>query len=83
MFFFNFRYEQESKVQFVVDAVYAFALALHNLYEDLCKDYNQSGVCPAMTQFDGSDFYKRYLLNVSFIGKYEQLLLKAFRNQVV
>ncbi|XP_056645279.1 metabotropic glutamate receptor isoform X2 [Diorhabda sublineata] len=59
-------YEQESKVQFVVDAVYAFALALHNLYEDLCKDYNQTGVCPAMTQYDGGDFYKKYLLNVSF-----------------
>ncbi|XP_044256877.1 metabotropic glutamate receptor [Tribolium madens] len=59
-------YEQESKVQFVVDAVYAFALALHNLYRDLCKDYRKSGVCPAMTQYDGGDFYKKYLLNVSF-----------------
>ncbi|CAH0562056.1 unnamed protein product [Brassicogethes aeneus] len=59
-------YEQESKVQFVVDAVYAFALALHNLYEDVCKDYKMGGVCPAMTQYDGGDFYKNYLLNVSF-----------------
>ncbi|XP_050497370.1 metabotropic glutamate receptor-like [Diabrotica virgifera virgifera] len=59
-------YEQESKVQFVVDAVYAFALALHNLHEDICKDYNQSGICPAMVQYDGGEFYKKYLLNMSF-----------------
>jgi metabotropic glutamate receptor 2/3 len=26
-------YEQESKSQFVIDAVYAFAYALHNLYQ--------------------------------------------------
>lgn len=63
------RYEQESKVQFVVDAVYAFAYALHNLYEDLCKNYTKPGICPAMTQYDGGDFYKKYLLNVSFKGK--------------
>jgi hypothetical protein len=56
-------------VQFVVDAVYAFALALHNLYSDVCKNYRKSGVCPAMTQYDGGDFYKKYLLNVSFTGK--------------
>ncbi|KAH8269764.1 hypothetical protein KR018_001288, partial [Drosophila ironensis] len=30
-------YEQESKTQFVVDAVYAFAHALHNLHNDLCN----------------------------------------------
>ncbi|XP_055922412.1 metabotropic glutamate receptor isoform X1 [Eupeodes corollae] len=29
-------YEQESKTQFVVDAVYAFAHALHRLHQDLC-----------------------------------------------
>ncbi|KAH8385424.1 hypothetical protein KR009_002228, partial [Drosophila setifemur] len=30
-------YEQESKTQFVVDAVYAFAHALHNLHDDRCN----------------------------------------------
>nr|CAA67993.1 metabotropic glutamate receptor [Drosophila melanogaster] len=30
-------YEQESKTQFVVDAVYAFAYALHNLHNDRCN----------------------------------------------
>lgn len=29
-------YEQESKIQFVVDAVYAFAHALHKLHTDVC-----------------------------------------------
>lgn len=66
---FIFRYEQESKVQFVVDAVYAFALALHNLYKDVCINWHGIGVCPEMTNYDGGDFYKKYLLNVSFIGK--------------
>lgn len=64
------RYEQESKVQFVVDAVYAFALALDRLNKDICVDYDQQGVCPAMTQFDGGDFYQTYILNLNFNGNY-------------
>ncbi|KAH8272471.1 hypothetical protein KR044_007720, partial [Drosophila immigrans] len=38
-------YEQESKTQFVVDAVYAFAHALHHLHTDLCtqKPDNEEG----------------------------------------
>ncbi|EDV90912.1 metabotropic glutamate receptor [Drosophila grimshawi] len=35
-------YEQESKTQFVVDAVYAFAHALHNLHSDLCTQNDQN-----------------------------------------
>ncbi|KAH8376012.1 hypothetical protein KR093_004800, partial [Drosophila rubida] len=35
-------YEQESKTQFVVDAVYAFAHALHHLHTDLCTQNNQN-----------------------------------------
>lgn len=65
-----FRYEQESKVQFVVDAVYAFALALDRLYKDVCSNSNQPGVCTAMTQFDGGEFYQKYILNVNFDGKF-------------
>ncbi|EDW83550.2 uncharacterized protein Dwil_GK13663 [Drosophila willistoni] len=34
-------YEQESKTQFVVDAVYAFAHALHNLHNDRCMHQDQ------------------------------------------
>ncbi|KAH8391456.1 hypothetical protein KR215_004293, partial [Drosophila sulfurigaster] len=35
-------YEQESKTQFVVDAVYAFAHALHHLHTDLCTLNNEN-----------------------------------------
>ncbi|XP_043264980.1 metabotropic glutamate receptor [Colletes gigas] len=57
-------YEQESKVQFVVDAVYAFALALHNLQRDVCT--KNSGLCASMAHYDRGAFYRNYLLNVSF-----------------
>ncbi|XP_054164108.1 metabotropic glutamate receptor-like isoform X2 [Oppia nitens] len=58
-------YRQESKVQFVVDAVYAFAHALHNAWLDLCS--GTENYCPALKELDGESFYKNYLLNVSFI----------------
>lgn len=60
-------YEQESKVQFVVDAVYAFAYALTNLRHDLCG--HSKGLCSSMANYDRGAFYKRYLLNVSFTGE--------------
>ena len=60
-------FETDSKVQFVIDAVYAFAHALNKLKEDVCPYWK--GVCPAMTYYDGGDFYKNYLLNVNFKGK--------------
>ncbi|KAH0950802.1 hypothetical protein HN011_007155 [Eciton burchellii] len=58
-------YEQESKVQFVVDAVYAFALALDNLRHDLCSHVSE-GLCSSMANYDRGVFYRNYLLNVSF-----------------
>lgn len=66
-------YEQESKVQFVVDAVYAFALALHNLQRDLCKSET---LCHAMIDYDKGAFYKKYLLNVSFTGKTNKRIIQ-------
>ncbi|XP_024944385.1 metabotropic glutamate receptor isoform X2 [Cephus cinctus] len=57
-------YEQESKVQFVVDAVYAFALALDNLQRDMCG--RSEGLCSSMINYDKGAFFKNYLLNVSF-----------------
>lgn len=60
-------YEQESKVQFVVDAVYAFALALDKLRRDLCG--RSEGLCSSMANYDRGTFYKNYLLNVSFEGE--------------
>ena len=60
-------YEQDSKVQFVVDSVYAFAYALDALKGDVCPE--RKGVCQAMTQFDGGEFYQKYLLKVDFVGE--------------
>ncbi|CAG0893388.1 unnamed protein product [Darwinula stevensoni] len=61
-------YIQDSKVQFVVAAVYAFAHALENLYRDVCSR-KERRVCQAMKTFDGSRFYRDYLLKVNFIGE--------------
>lgn len=58
------KYEQEGKVQFVIDAVYAMAHALHNMQKDLCP--NQSGVCPEMT---GGKKLLKYIRSVSFNGE--------------
>lgn len=60
-------YEQESKVQFVVDAVYAFALALNNLRRKLCG--RGEGLCSSMANYDRGAFYRNFLLNVSFVGE--------------
>ena len=59
-------YEQDSKVQFVIDAVYAFANALQSLKDDLCP--HAKGMCQEMKMVDGGYFYKNYLLKTSFIG---------------
>ncbi|KAL6040614.1 hypothetical protein STEG23_028957, partial [Scotinomys teguina] len=58
-------YEQEGKVQFVIDAVYAMAHALHHMNKDLCADYR--GVCPEMEQAGGKKLLK-YIRNVNFNG---------------
>lgn len=44
-------YRQEQKVQFVVDAVYAMAHALHNAWTDLCSP--QPGVCDRLKELNG------------------------------
>ncbi|XP_048022981.1 metabotropic glutamate receptor 7 isoform X3 [Megalobrama amblycephala] len=59
------KYEQEGKVQFVIDAVYAMAHALHNMQKDLCPD--QSGVCQEMEHAGGKKLLK-YIRSVSFNG---------------
>ncbi|EMP34404.1 Metabotropic glutamate receptor 7 [Chelonia mydas] len=58
-------YEQEGKVQFVIDAVYAMAHALHHMNKDLCADY--AGICPEMEQAGGKKLLK-YIRNVNFNG---------------
>ena len=62
----NNAYEQDSKVQFVIDAVYAFAYALQKLKNDPCP--NSVGICDQMKALDGGTFYKNYLLKTSFTG---------------
>ncbi|KAL6119097.1 grm7 [Pungitius sinensis] len=59
------KYEQEGKVQFVIDAVYAVAHALHSMQRDLCPDH--PGVCPQMETAEGKTLLK-YIRNASFNG---------------
>ena len=66
-------YEQDSKIQFVIDAVYAFAHAISALQRDVCGR-RRPGPCPALLSYDGGDFYTKYLLNVSFLGIYIHFL---------
>lgn len=45
-------YRQEQKVQFVVDAVYAMAHALHKAWHNLC-DAQYGTVCEALKELNG------------------------------
>ncbi|XP_008317396.1 metabotropic glutamate receptor 4-like [Cynoglossus semilaevis] len=58
-------YEQEGKVQFVIDAVYAMAHALHNMHKDLCP--GKVGLCPKMDSINGTLLLK-YIRYVNFTG---------------
>lgn len=58
----------------MVDAVYAFAHALHKAWTQKCRSpsahrNNGHRVCRELKELDGGDFYKNYLLNVDFIGE--------------
>ncbi|KAF4805038.1 hypothetical protein TURU_002498 [Turdus rufiventris] len=59
-------YEQEGKVQFVIDAVYSMAYALHNMHKDLCPGY--IGLCPRMSTTDGKELLS-YIRAVNFNGE--------------
>ncbi|XP_032360907.1 metabotropic glutamate receptor 8 isoform X2 [Etheostoma spectabile] len=58
-------YEQEGKVQFVMDAVYAMAHALHRMHRELCFGY--PGLCPRMASIDGKELLS-YIRAVNFNG---------------
>ncbi|VDI21407.1 metabotropic glutamate receptor 3-like isoform X2 [Mytilus galloprovincialis] len=63
-------YKQESKVQFIYNAVYALAIALHNMHANICG--NRTGkaeLCAEMTKLNGETLLKSYLLNTSFTGE--------------
>jgi len=62
------KYQQESKVQFIYDAVYAVAHAIENLKvaHKLCE--HKSRKCEELSQIKGSDL-KEFILNTTFDGK--------------
>lgn len=60
-------FEPESKIMFVVNAVYAMAHALHQMQRSLCSNTNE--LCDSMKALDGRRLYRDYILNVSFTGK--------------
>ncbi|CAG2111031.1 unnamed protein product, partial [Medioppia subpectinata] len=59
-------YEPEGQLQFVSDAVLAFAYGLRDMHNKLCPN-GYRGVCPAMKDSDGSVLLN-YLRDVSFQG---------------
>lgn len=59
-------FEPESKIMFVVNAVYAMARALHNMQQTICSNTNK--LCDSMKTLDGRRLYKDYILNVTFTG---------------
>nr|KAF6319521.1 glutamate metabotropic receptor 3 [Myotis myotis] len=61
-------YEQESKIMFVVNAVYAMAHALHKMQRTLCP--NTTKLCDAMKILDGKKLYKDYLLKINFTAPF-------------
>lgn len=71
-------YEQEGKVQFVMDAVYAMAHALHRMHRELC--YGYPGLCPRMaTNIDGKELLG-HIRAVKFNGKFCSWLLLSASN---
>lgn len=63
-------YEQEGKVQFVIDAVYAVAHALHSMHLNLCP--SQAGVCSHMDPVEGRSLLD-FIRAVNFNGEKKNL----------
>ncbi|XP_028302704.1 metabotropic glutamate receptor 4-like isoform X2 [Gouania willdenowi] len=58
-------YEQEGKVQFVIDAVYSMAHALHNMHQELCP--GTVGLCAKMDTINGTHLLK-HIRRLNFAG---------------
>ncbi|XP_055509480.1 metabotropic glutamate receptor 3 isoform X1 [Leucoraja erinacea] len=62
-------YEQETKVMFVVNAVYSMAHAIHHMQRVLCP--NTTRLCQAIRPLDGKILYREYLLKLNFIAPFQ------------
>ncbi|XP_071549706.1 metabotropic glutamate receptor 5-like isoform X2 [Panulirus ornatus] len=56
-------YKQDTKMAFVMKAIYTMAWGLHNMQQDLCRSLQ--GLCDSMLPINGS-LYRDYLMNVTF-----------------
>lgn len=67
-------FKQEAKIQFIYDAVYAFATGLHVLQQTLCPgdpyhfSWNKRACVEKLLNYSGTAFYK-LIINTSFTGK--------------
>ncbi|XP_053312534.1 metabotropic glutamate receptor 5 isoform X2 [Spea bombifrons] len=59
------QYVQDSKMGFVINAIYAMAYGLHNMQMILCPGYN--GLCDAMKPIDGQKLLD-YIMKANFTG---------------
>ncbi|XP_061896890.1 metabotropic glutamate receptor 1-like [Entelurus aequoreus] len=59
-------YVQDSKMGFVINAIYAMAHGLHDMHANLCPD-GHAGLCDHMKPVDGSHLLD-FLLKTSFAG---------------
>uniref|UniRef100_A0A8C1W280 Glutamate receptor, metabotropic 2b n=1 Tax=Cyprinus carpio TaxID=7962 RepID=A0A8C1W280_CYPCA len=57
-------FKPESKIMFVVNAVYAMAYALHNMRQAVCP--NTTKACDAMKPGNGKRFYREFILKTKF-----------------
>ena len=63
-------YVQESKIQFVFDAVYSLAQALDQMTTDVCGHMRgKRARRRCLRSLDGQELYNNYLLNISFNGQ--------------
>ncbi|KAJ8911078.1 hypothetical protein NQ315_015250, partial [Exocentrus adspersus] len=69
-------YRQDSKLSFVIKAIYTLAHALHDMQQDMCG-HGSVGMCDKLLPFNGS-LFKNYLMNVSF--EYEEEIIEFDEN---
>lgn len=59
------KYEQDSKMAFVIDSIYTLAHGLHNMHQEVCN--GEPGLCAEMETINGS-LLLDYLMDVNFTG---------------